>query len=260
MPFASIGQLDVYYEQYGDGPPLLIISGTGGDLRTSAPQIWPLNDHFSCCYYDQRGLGQTTQPARPYSMADYADDAAGLLDHLGWDRAAVLGISFGGMVAQNLVVRHPERVDRLVLACTSAGGAGGSSADLLALARMEPTEATPRRMLLMDTRYDADSPDDVTGLRAFMEQQSAQAHSLTNGEWGQLEARGEHDVWDHLEAVETPTLVIGGRYDGISPPANLDAIAGRIPEARLHFCDGGHLFLLQDPSAWPAIIEFLGDG
>ncbi|MDH4168628.1 MAG: alpha/beta hydrolase [Acidimicrobiia bacterium] len=257
MPFAAVRDLDLYFEIHGSGPPLLVISGTGGDLRTSAPARWPLNERFETCYYDQRGLGQTSQPTAPYSMADYADDAAALLDHLNWPTARVVGISFGGMVAQNLAVRHPRRIERMVLACTSAGGAGGRSADLLALARMEPARAAPIRNGLLDTRWDPDATEDATGLGELMGL-AAEAGPLSDGAWAQLAARADHDVWDDLPQVSAPTLVIGGRHDGISPPANLEAIAGRLPDARLELCDGGHLFLLQDPRAWPVMAEFLG--
>jgi pimeloyl-ACP methyl ester carboxylesterase len=128
VPHAQINGLSLYYQRAGSGPPLLFISGTGGDLRTQ-PNVFaaPLSRSFDLLAYDQRGLGRTDKPDEPYSMAQYADDAAALLTHVGWDEALVLGVSFGGMVAQELALRHPARVKRLVLACTSPGGEGGAS-------------------------------------------------------------------------------------------------------------------------------------
>jgi len=122
MPFAKVGDLDVYYERQGQGPRLLFISGTASDLRMK-PNIFdgPLPKHFDVLAYDQRGLGRTSKPDRPYSMADYGEDAAGLMQAIGWGSALVIGVSFGGMVAQELAINHPHMVEGLVLACTSPG-------------------------------------------------------------------------------------------------------------------------------------------
>src|ERR1043165_1893633 len=105
MPNATLNGLSFYFERAGSGPPLLFISGTGGDLRVQ-PNVFasPLAKAFDLAAYDQRGLGRTDKPDVPYAMAQYADDAAALLDHLGWDQAPVIGVSFGGMVAQELVL------------------------------------------------------------------------------------------------------------------------------------------------------------
>src|SRR5438445_13877315 len=101
MPFARTNSIDLYYERAGSGPPLLFISGTGGDLRNK-PNVFdgPLAKSFDLLAYDQRGLGRSSKPDLPYAMADYADDAAALMADQGWDAAAVIGVSFGGMVAQ----------------------------------------------------------------------------------------------------------------------------------------------------------------
>ena len=116
MPLATIGDIEIFHERQGAGAPLLFISGTGGDLR-NRPTVFegPLAKAFDVLAYDQRGLGRTSKPDAPYSMAGYADDAARLMDHVGWESALVVGVSFGGMVAQELVLRHPARVRRLVL-------------------------------------------------------------------------------------------------------------------------------------------------
>ncbi|HEY4376010.1 MAG TPA: alpha/beta fold hydrolase, partial [Acidimicrobiales bacterium] len=127
MPTALINGIDVYYERSGDGPPLLFLNGSGATLATSKMILRPFAAAFDVAAHDQRGLGRTAIPPGPYAMADYAADALGLLDHLGWESCRVVGISFGGMVAQELAVTVPERIERLVLLCTSPGGIGGSS-------------------------------------------------------------------------------------------------------------------------------------
>ena len=122
MPFVAVRDINVYYELAGVGPRLLYINGTGGDLRRK-PNVFdsPLADQFTILSYDQHGLGQTDRPETPYTMADYAEDANALLRALGWERCLVMGVSFGGMVAQEFAVRYPERIEKLILACTSSG-------------------------------------------------------------------------------------------------------------------------------------------
>ncbi len=267
MPFASVRDLDMYYELHGDhGPNVVLISGTGGDLRTN-----PRRGHGvleSACrvlMYDQRGLGRTSKPDRPTSIEEYADDCAALMDVIGWSSAHVVGISFGGMVAQHVALRHPDRVDRLVLACTSSGGAGGASFDLLAVDRLTGDDRRSIMLPLMDTRNepDADPPVvapmfDLLGPYLSAPRPNSDEPDAAIGARRQLEARAGHDTWARLPEITAPTLVVGGRFDGQAPPENLERLAGRIPDSRLEFFDGGHLFLLQDATAWPRIVTFLG--
>ena len=155
MPYAQANGLSLYFERAGAGPPLLFISGTGGDLRNK-PNVFdgPLAKAFDLLAYDQRGLGQSGKPDLPYSMADYADDAAALMTEQFWDEALVIGVSFGGMVAQELALRHPARVRRLVLACTSPGGAGGASFPFHEIEHLRG-EARARYLIpISDTRRD----------------------------------------------------------------------------------------------------------
>jgi 3-oxoadipate enol-lactonase len=260
VPFGTANGLSLYYELDGVGERLLFISGTGADLRHQ-PRLsdGPMVKSFEVLAYDQRGLGQSDVPEGPYTMADYADDAAALLDLLGWDSCRVLGVSFGGMVAQELAIRHPERVRRLALACTSSGGAGGASYPLHELADLSAEERERRQFQLLDTRWDADwreaNPDMVALLSARVSRPPEHGPRL------QLEARSHHDTAERLGGIGCPTLVCGGRYDGIAPPANSEYLAAHIRGARLELFDGGHIFFIQDPAAMPAIIDFLsGDG
>jgi 3-oxoadipate enol-lactonase len=265
MSTATVGDVQLYYEVAGRGPRLLLISGTGGDLR-SAPRIFdgPLTGVFEIAAYDQRGLGRSSVPPGPYSMADYADDAAGLLGALAWQDALVMGISFGGMVAQELALRHPGCVRRLVLACTSSGGAGGASYPLHELQDVPEGDRTARSVELADVRYDAAwrsaHPERYETLASMMRARNAVGRDEPGRAEGaalQLDARQRHDTWERLDRIACPTFVCGGRFDGIAPPANAEHLAAAIPGATLELFDGGHLFLLQDRAAWPAIIAFL---
>lgn len=265
MPKARVGNVELYYETAGSGRRVMFISGTGGDLRVRPnPCEGPLASVFEVLAYDQRGLGRSSVPPGPYCMADYADDAAGLLGVAGWDRAAVVGVSFGGMVAQELALRHPGRVSSLVLACTSSGGEGGASYPLHDLASLDPEERLILMAELSDRRMDAkwrsDNPHKWQHALDWRRRYGEVGAGEPGRELGaslQLEARRHHDTWQRLGAIACPTLVCAGRYDGIAPVENSQRLAGAIPGARLEVFEGGHLFLMQDPAAYPAIIEFL---
>jgi 3-oxoadipate enol-lactonase len=262
---ALVRGIKLHHEVAGDGPPVLFISGTGGDLRTKpGPFDGPLARRCTLAAYDQRGLGQSDKPDGPYTMADYADDAAGLLDVLGWESAGVIGVSFGGMVAQELAIRHPARVERLVLACTSPGGRLGASYPLHELEDLADDVRHPRLLELADTRCDeawqAEHPDEVAAVLAYRRQSEELSRSDPAARAGallQLEARAGHDSGDRLATISCPTLVCGGRYDGIAPPANSEALASHIPGAELELFEGGHMFFIQDRAAWPRITDFL---
>lgn len=267
MPFLNVDGLSIYHELHGDpdGHPILVISGTGGDLRLSFPDRSPLNKAGRTCHYDQRGLGQTDKPEGPYTMAQYADDAAGLIDALGWSSCHVVGTSFGGMVALNLAVRHPEHIERLVLNCTSPGGEHPSF-PLDTLADLPVEERIDRQMRLTDTRYDPtanppmpDIPPAVFEGMLARSRQERTGESLA-GYRNQLGARTGHDVDTVLGSLPHPTLVCAGRYDAIAPPANAERLAEHIPNASLSMFDGGHLFMLQDRTAFATMNAFLVAG
>jgi 3-oxoadipate enol-lactonase len=263
MSYITANGLQLWCERKGEGEPLLFISGSGGDLRNKPNALdGPLARQFEMVAYDQRGLGRTDKPDGPYSMADYADDAAGLLDELDWATAHVVGVSFGGMVAQELAIRHPDRIRRLVLCCTSPGGAGGASYPLHSLIGMDP-EAEARLMIpISDTRHDAAwqaaNPDAFKAMLDFrMNDPWADEPRRAMGAELQLLARKDHDTWDRLPSITAPTLICGGLYDGIALPQTQQWMAGRISGAQLRMFEGGHLFLIQDRAAFPAITEFL---
>ena len=265
MARISVRDIEIHHEIRGEGPPVLFISGTGGDLRVE-PNVFasPLAAATRLLAYDQRGLGRTTVPEGPCTMADYADDAAALLAALDFDPVAVVGVSFGGMVAQELALRHPARVRSLVLCCTSSGGAGGASYPLHELAALPEEQRMVRQLEISDVRMDAAwraaHPEAVA--KAFERMRATRA--VGAGEPGrergaamQLEARREHDTAERLGTLGVPVLIAAGRHDGIAPPANQHALAERIPGAELRFFDGGHLFLVQDRQAWPEIRDWV---
>jgi 3-oxoadipate enol-lactonase len=266
MAEVKVNGIDVYYEVHGSGERVVLISGTGGDLRADPNRAKSLlAQNFEVLMFDQRGLGQSGKPDVPYTMADYADDAAGLMAALGWDLAHVMGISFGGMVAQQLVLRYPERVNKLVLACTSAGGEGGASFDLLSVHDLPTDQRLAITMPIMDSRNDlsVDPPilapwfDVLLPLWKKNQPLNGNDPNAALGARRQLEARLGHNVYEQLNKIRSHTFVIGGSFDAQAPVDNVNALAAAILGSSVQFFDGGHLFLLQDPTAWPSVVAFL---
>jgi len=266
VPHAHVDDIEIYFERGGKpgGPKVLLISGTGGDLREQPSVLAsPLRERYDLLAYDQRGLGQSSKPDVAYTMADYARDAVGLLDSVSWDHCSVLGISFGGMVAQEVALLAPQRVERLVLCCTSSGGSGGASYPLHELEGLPPDERVRTSLSLSDERWDdawqAARPD-IVGLYRSRGSLAAGDPAAAAGARRQLDARAAHDTAGRLSQLTMPILICAGRYDGIAPLANAEAIADRVANPTLEVFDGGHLFLLQDTRAWQLIESFLAQG
>jgi len=266
MPAVLVRDIHIYCEMRGNGQSRLFYIGeTRGDLRRR-PTIFdsPLIDHFQILAHDQRGLGRTDRPDGPYTMADYAEDAHGLLHALGWEDCAVMGVSFGGMVAQELALRYAHHVKRLVLACTSSGGAGGDSYPLHELQDLSLREKTVRLIPVIDTRCDIGWQAAQPEAYCILIDQMISGMNVGAGERGsergarlQLEARKYHDTFQRLSGLQMPVFICGGRYDGISPRENLEALHEQIPHSHLEFFEGGHRFLLQDNRAFERIAAFL---
>ena len=265
MPFVTAGDLKIWYERVGSGPRLLYISGTGGDLRRPPNALLsPLKERFDLVAYDQRGLGRTDKPDGPYTIRQYADDAAALMEAIGWPSTHVVGVSFGGMVAQELAINHPSRIDKLVLCCCSTGGAGGSSYPLHELEHLPLEERIRLRLTRTDTRVNeswiAAHPDEYRQMydKALSDAKLfADEPRRAEGARWQLLARAEHDTWDRIDQIRMPVLVCGGRHDGQAEPHVVETLAKRIPGAELAFFEGGHGFLNQDPQAYAKITAFL---
>jgi pimeloyl-ACP methyl ester carboxylesterase len=124
MPFLKVGDLNMHYHVRGKGPPLVLIMGLSGDLTWWERLAALLDTHFRLVLFDNRGAGLTDKPEEKYSIGLFASDTIGLMDALGVSRAHMFGVSMGGMIAQEVALRYPGRVERLALGCTHSGGQG----------------------------------------------------------------------------------------------------------------------------------------
>lgn len=266
MPFTKKTNIKLHYEIQGSGNRLVYIGGTGGDLR-SKPNVLdgPSPKSHRVLAFDQRGLGQSEKPETDYTMQEYADDAAQLMDELGWQSADVIGVSFGGMVALNMAVRHPDKINKLVLCCTSPGGSKNASYPLHELPdSLSDADRICHMMSINDLRCDAEwqkenstRVEEIIRVTMAMRPDDHQTAEFKAGARRQLMARSQHNVVNALSSIKTPTLICAGKYDGMAPVNNQETMQELMPSAELAWFEGGHLFMIQDKAAWPKIIEFL---
>ncbi len=265
MPFIKTTDINIHYQQRGTGCPVVFLGGVGGDLRSPSTVFDSyLADKFEILAFDQRGTGLTDKPDEPYTMAQYAQDATAVMDAVNREGAHVIGVSFGGMVAQELAIRYPQRVRSLVLCCTAAGGAGGSSYPIHELSGLSPAERSRKMLAIGDDRFNetwqAENPEETEGM---LKESAANAspflseHGGITGITRQIEARSHHNTFDRLPSIQVPTLVCGGEFDRQARPDVVRNLHGRITDAELRFFKGGHNFLSQDPEAYKAIAGFI---
>ena len=265
MPIFESDDISINYQITGAGPRVLFFNGSGATLKGTELLLRSLSKECEVLAHDQRGLGLTSIPEGPYTMAQYAADAAALLDHVGWKTCVVIGMSFGGMVAQEFAVTFPERVERLALLCTSAGGSAGSSFPLHELSVLSTKERAEKMITINDTRFTpewlATHPADAQMINMFNDFAAIPKDSeVIRGEHLQLEARKYHDVVDRLHRIVAPTFISAGKFDGLAPSVNSEAILELIPDATLSVYEGGHILLAQDPTAIREIRTFLATG
>jgi 3-oxoadipate enol-lactonase len=248
------GDIQLDYERSGnaDGPPLLLIMGMSGtSLSWGEPFLQLLRKDFDVIAYDHRGVGASTPLDGPVTTRQMADDAVALLAALELDDAHVLGISMGGMIAQELALEHPESVRTLTLGCTYCGGEGSALASEAVIGKLAEAMGSGDRDRALragwEVNVSARMAEDDEGYAAF--------HALAMRRvvavpviMQQMQACAAHDTNARLAQLQLPTLVIHGTEDQMLPVENGRLIASRIAGARLEiFEDVGHLFFVERP-------------
>ena len=237
MPFAELGERRVYYEEHGEGDPVLLINGLGADHSAWALQTEFLRERLRVIVFDNPGIGQTQGPRGPYSSALLADVAAALLRFLGLERTHIVGASMGGLIAQQVAVRHAELVRSLTLHC-SWWRADRYTTALIRSWQGYARKATPldlaRQIWLwvFTPRFFEERPNEIAELERQVEAnpypQSAEAFS------DQAEACIGHEALEEIASVAAPTLITVGDGDILTPPAHSFELKARIPNALVH--------------------------
>ena len=252
MPTIDIAGKDLYYERRGAGEPMLLIQGLGGNsLHWGEGFLGGLEESFELVIFDNRGAGRSGALEGDLTIADLARDALGLLDALEIGRAHVVGISMGGMVAQELVLAAPDRVLTLTLGCTYPGGPEAKMTD------MEVVGMLAEAVLSGDDERTLRAGYEVMIAAEYGEQEGAyELYSELAGQYrapipvlmAQLAAIVGHDTSERLGGVTVPTLVIHGTEDRLMELENGELVARLIPGARLEVLEGsGHMFFWEQP-------------
>jgi pimeloyl-ACP methyl ester carboxylesterase len=269
MPQVKVGDINLSYNVRGDGQPLIMIAGFATAQNAWFPLVRAFSKHYRVVTFDNRGIGGSDKPTGTYTTKMMAGDTIALMDHLGIDRAHVLGGSMGGMIAQHIAIDHPQRVDKLILFSTSAGG-------------------QPLRDMLFDLaeattpNWNRSSSDlagaDLRKLTAAIASQSFNQPfnrlmvvplarlmlrlGITKVPAGQLEAMMTHNVLDRLNLIQAPTLILTGSKDRLMPPQSPEVLASRITGAKLVTIDRGSHALAEGMSGRfnKEVLDFLGSG
>jgi 3-oxoadipate enol-lactonase len=246
----------IAWERRGSGPPLLLIHGLGYARWGWEPVVDELADAHELLLFDNRGIGESEAPLGPYSASAMAEDAVAVLDAAGVERAHVLGTSLGGMVALQIALDWPDRVDRLVLACTTPGSDSAAPMPEQTVRLIQESPSLPREVAMRRGVENALAPGADQGMiDRIMEHRVATAQPL--GAWlAQAAAGMTFDVWDRVCEIGAPTLVLTGDLDVVVDPRNSELLAASIPGARLELFPGtGHLFFWEQPERFVEVVR-----
>lgn len=260
MALAKAGEIELSYDRAGDGPPLLLIMGMSGTKHHWGDSLLQeLQRDFDTIVYDHRDAGESTRTGRPFTISDLAEDAAGLLKALEIDSAHVMGISMGGMIAQELVLAHPDQLRSLTLGCTYSGGEGSVLTSEGVMLKLAEAMSSGDRERAIRAAWEVNvSP-------SFAVEEDAWVRFRATGmRYGlpvevimrQMQAIAGHDTSTRLASVGAPTLVVHGTLDELLPVQNGHMIAELIPDSRLEiYEDVGHMFFLEQPERTARLVH-----
>jgi len=265
MPYARINRIDLYYETHGYGDPVLLIPGLGSDAGAYAQFIPSVADSYKLIIVENRGSGRSAKPPGEYSTMMMAEDAVLLLQHLGVQRAHVIGKSMGGMIAQMIAARHPEMVRSLVLASTLMQH-DEYGKEMLAIGRILALKAglyeTYRLAFLLSysKEYCMTHWTRLEEARRFLEN-APHPEDFVRGYIAQSLACENHDSCDLAPLIKAPTLILVGKEDGITTPDHSRSLAAVIKRSQITiFPRGGHGFWREFPQDVNAVVrDFLAE-
>jgi pimeloyl-ACP methyl ester carboxylesterase len=262
----EINGINIHYRVYGQGEPLLLIMGLGGNADWWDERLLEsLAERYQVVTFDNRGAGRSGKPEGPYAVPVMASDTVGLMDHLGWESANVLGISMGGMIAQEIACTYPDRVRRLVLVCTNCGGREQvlASPEVYAALNM-PREGLSDEDVINASLHLLFTPEFMESNAKFMEEVLEEiliAPMEPRCFMAQLSGITKWSIHPRLCDLNKPTLVIAGGRDILIPPENSRVLAEAIPDSRLvEIPESGHAATTMYPEEVAReVLDFLSE-
>lgn len=262
MPVVKLREINLYYEIHGTGKPLLLIHGLGLDSGAWIGQVLALSSTYQVITFDNRGAGRTDAPEVPYSTEMMAEDTIALLDVLGVDRIHVLGFSMGGLIAQILAIKYPDRVQSLVLASTAAKLPAISKQVIQGWAQLLKEKIRPGMRVKVQLPWlftndflQSDAiVDELINLSLRYPYQPT-----VSGFTGQVAACVAHNMLDQLSQIAVPTLVLAGQEDILIPVKASQEMVLNLPNATLQIIDhASHNFFWEMPDRFnQAVLHFV---
>jgi pimeloyl-ACP methyl ester carboxylesterase len=260
MPTIRANDITINYELHGMGEPLLLICGLAVDLTSWFYQLDVFARHYRVIAFDNRGSGGTDKPAGPYTTAQLATDTRGLLDALGIARAHILGVSLGSMIAQEMAIACPERVNKLLLCGTSSEPSAANARLYRSWQETAPALGLPqllRGVLLwcFTPEFFQDHPDTAQQMEAAV----AATTQPLDAYLSQLNCLQTHNTTSRLGKITAPTLVLSGAKDLLNPPNQAQQVHDGIHDSKLVFTvHGGHVCFWEVPEEFNrAVLDFL---
>jgi pimeloyl-ACP methyl ester carboxylesterase len=250
MAIARVNDIDICFEIHGSGPPLVLIMGLRRNAEWWYQQIRELSKHFTTIVFDNRGAGRTDKPQMDYSIRLFAEDTAGLMNFLGIPRAHILGISMGGYIAQELAINYPDKVNGLILGCTSCGGRRAVHMSEERTNKFKANKGlTPEEILRKDMdlyfsdRFIRENP---AWIEEFVNI-SLRYYQPADAFFRQFNACLNHDTVDRVSEISSPTVIMTGDDDPLVPSANSLILKELMPDADLELFAGcRHCFFMED--------------
>jgi 3-oxoadipate enol-lactonase len=248
MTQITVGDININYEIQGSGAPLLMIIGLSFSLRDWGNKFTKLlAKHYRLILFDNRDAGLTSQSTRLYNIADMADDTAGLLDALKIPKAHIFGVSMGGAITQQFALKYPDKLDKLILGCTMAGGTCSQPGDIGGVMNGNLLDVLFTPTFIQNHQQE---------LKEFFAE-TTPLHSKGEALSRQLQAFATHDTCDTLADIKAPTLILTGDKDIAIPRSNSDLLAAKIPNVKLEImiADAAHGFSYSHPDTTADLIH-----